>query len=133
MFPFPSKLVRVGLVVAALGSLIPLPVLASNLYGAFAYSRSTGKYGYSLNYTDSSFARSQAIIACENIAGAGDCASLFWFSNGCGSLVKGQNKAAMPGIGWGSTRQTAETMALDDCNNRNGQSCLVIETVCTGN
>lgn len=120
-----------GTLASALASVaLVAPALASPFYGAFAYSRSTGKYGYAFNYSIRELAESEALIACESNARQGDCQLLFWFGNGCGALVR-DGPSTRLGTGWGDTPNQANARALQDCAASGGEACAVLETVCT--
>jgi len=127
--------VLTGTLASALaGGALVAPAAASPFYGAFAYSPSTGHYGYAFNYSIRDLAQSEALIACESNARRGDCQLLFWFGNGCGTLVRDGRSAlqgATLGTGWGDTPNQANAQALQDCSARGGQACTVLETVCT--
>ena len=74
----------VAIVVAAF-SLYPAEARA-DLYGAIAYSSSTGRYGHSYDFGSRSEAEDYARSKC----GSGDCAIKVWFKNACGALAVGR-------------------------------------------
>lgn len=97
-------------------------------FGAIAYSSATGSHGYSYDYATSQAASNAALRACENYSGTGDCKSLVVFRNACGALAQASNNAA--GSGWGVDRPTAESYALQSCN-QYGPNCKIIRWSCT--
>jgi hypothetical protein len=108
---------------------------STDRYGAIAYSPSTGAYGYANNYTAQNRAESQALIACEASAEAGDCEVRVWFRNACGALARDrQNPIANSyiGTGWHRSQPTAETEALQVCEANGGRQCRVLHSLCTG-
>jgi Domain of unknown function (DUF4189) len=82
---------------------------ASRMYGAIAYSPSTGRSGYSDHYPNSVRADARALAEC----GMADCKVAAWFYNHCGALATG----------------AAEALAT--CR-RFGAGCRVAFTHCSG-
>ncbi|BAW97885.1 hypothetical protein NIES970_28480 (plasmid) [[Synechococcus] sp. NIES-970] len=106
------------------------PVLAQNYFGAISYSPKTGTYGYSYDYSNQQAAINIAQNQCNQRSnGTGDCESLVWFSNACGSLAVASNGSY--GSGWGENPDLAEYYAIDTCSDYGGYDCAVLETVCT--
>ncbi len=109
-------------------SLSTQSALASDNFGAIAYSSYTGSHGYSYNYATRQAAEIRALRECESYAGSGDCQVFVWFQNGCGALAKATDGAA--GSGWGVDRGTAEYHALESCR-QYGRDCKIIRWACT--
>lgn len=98
---------------------------ADDNYGAIAYSKSTGNYGYSHDYSSRSQAEQAALGECKS----GDCQIKCWFKNSCGALAKAGNGAL--GYSWAaSDRQEAERVALEQCRQR-GSNCHIVCWACT--
>ena len=95
-------------------------------FGAIAYSKSTGKTGYSYGYNDIQTANQRAINGC----GESDCEVTAVFWNGCGALAKGRNGST----GWATagSRCEAESKALRECNSVDSD-CKVICWACSKN
>jgi serine/threonine-protein kinase len=95
-------------------------------FGAIAYSKSTGKTGYSYGYNDIQSANQRATNGC----GESDCEvnAVFW--NGCGALAKGRDG----GTAWATagSRSAAESRALRECNSVDSD-CKIICWACSGN
>ena len=121
----------IGLGMVSLGGY----ALATELYGAIAYSKSTGSHGYALNYSLQELAENQAIIACEDAAESGDCTVLLWFRNACGALARHRRTpvaASNIGTGWGQSRSEAEAKAQRVCRENGGEDCDIVRSECTG-
>jgi hypothetical protein len=81
------------------------------IYGAIAYSRKNGAYGYSHGWKNQKEAEKVAIKNCkENGKG---CKSEVWFYNSCGAVASDGKH-----VTWGqaSTPRAAMQQALDKCN-----------------
>jgi len=99
--------------------------LADDTYGAIAYSKSTGTYGYSYDYASRSEAEQAALSHCKR----DDCEIKSWFKNSCGALAKAGNGAL--GYSWAAAnRQEAESIALEQCRKR-GSNCRILCWACT--
>jgi hypothetical protein len=53
-------------------------------WGALAYSKSTGRYGFAYDFASQSQAINSAVERCK----ARDCQAVVWFVNGCGAFAK---------------------------------------------
>lgn len=105
------------------------PAAAQSYYGAISYSPSTRMYGYSYDYGDKYQAIDAAQQECNEYSNwSGDCESLVWFGNACGSLATAPDGSY--GSGWGENARTAEYYALDTCD-QYGYDCQLVETICT--
>ena len=94
-------------------------------FGAIAYSRSTGAYGYSYKYANRAEAEKRAIQEC----GKNDCEVAAWFFNNCGALVTGSNGAW--GAGYGDNERTAQVAARARCAKEGGTNCEIKFTQCS--
>jgi hypothetical protein len=95
-------------------------------FGSIAYSKSTGRSGYSYGYSDLNSANNDARSRC----GQDDCEVMVVFWNGCGALAKGSDGS----LGWGTagSRAGAESRALQECNS-SGSNCEIVCWACSGN
>jgi len=98
---------------------------AEDLNGAIAYSRSTGSYGYSIDYATRIEAENEALGQC----GWGDCEVLVWFQNNCAALSKGHKGI---GYAYGATVDEAEAIALDKCTDYT-YDCEIVCSICNSN
>lgn len=81
------------------------------IYGAIAYSKENGAYGYSHGWTNQEKAEKIALTNCSK-HGPG-CKSVVWFYNSCGAVVSDGKY-----VTWGQadSAQIAMKQALDKCN-----------------
>jgi serine/threonine-protein kinase len=85
----------------------------SKIYGAIAYSRKNGAYGYSHGWTNRKQAEKVALKNCrENGKG---CKPAVWFYNSCGAVASDGRH-----VTWGqaSTAGAAMQQALEKCNKK---------------
>lgn len=94
-------------------------------FGAIAYSRSAGAYGWSNDYPSQDAAQSLALENCRKHAS--DCSIVLWYSNACGALAVGSNAY---GSAWGVDQPTAEREALQRCSQLTS-NCSVKRWACT--
>ena len=95
---------------------------AQNKFGAIAYNKSSGRYGYSYNYNSRGEAEDRALSECT-----GSCDIVVWFKNACGALATGNGGW---GAAWAPSRRGAENKAVDACS-EHANNCSVIRWVCT--
>jgi len=121
-----SRAVAMGCACLFVGLFVGIEVAAAaDVFGAIAYSKSTGKWGYSYDYSSREEAESAAVGNCDR----NDCVVKSWFKNSCGALAKASNKAL--GYSWGAPdRERAERIALSKCRER-GSRCRIITWACT--
>jgi hypothetical protein len=98
------------------------------LYGAIAYSPSTGVWGTAARHGSQAAAIQRALHECRNRGGA-DCTSEpLWFrSPSCGALAGGQGKWALSHAG---SREGANRSAIAACQQRGSAPCAVKAAVC---
>ncbi len=115
--------------VLALITALALPAMATSaaadgLFGAMAFSPSTGKVGVGFNFPTKGEAATEAVTRC----GVGDCDAVVVFPN-CGAVAVGD------GFGMGfsadNSAAKAEETALANCSGYTS-NCLIIETRCNG-
>jgi hypothetical protein len=100
-------------------SLVPLP----SFYGAIAYDRQGGAYGFAYDQPSPVVAGRRALDRC----GSPGCALVLEFADGCGAYATGPNAAA--GAGSDYTRTMAEDRALAQCRSAGG-NCQVKVWAC---
>lgn len=126
-----GNLSRAAAAVLALG-VVAAPGAAQaqsgNIYGAIAYSNTTGVYGYSHNYPNRGSAQSRALGECHAGGGGGACQVVIWFYNACGAIATGSSYGW--GAGYAPTRQQASSIAMGYCR-QNDYDCRVRQTVCS--
>ena len=90
--------------------------------GAVAYSPATKAGAIVVNYGSQSEANSDALLQC----GYGTCSVVHEFSgNGtCGSIAVDYNNGAW-GVSSASNKESADTRAVRDCQNRGGTACII--------
>ena len=117
-----------GLFLACIIALVVGAVQAQayDRYGAIAYSKSTGQYGYSYDYSTETMAKAQALSNCGDVS----CHVYVWFRNACGALAKADNGDL--GWGWSGSRGGAEARAIAKCQSVSGRSCNIVCWTCTG-
>lgn len=93
-------------------------------YGAIAYSRKDGAYGYSNSQDSQKEAEDLALNYCKE--NGAKCRSMIWFQNSCGAVAAAGRKT-----GWGQadTEEEAQTKALKDCGKKN---CEIKVAHCSG-
>lgn len=98
---------------------------AQDMYGAIAYSPSSGAHGYAYDYASQAGAEDRALDECRSY-GEG-CQNVMWFRNACGALAVGPDGW---GSDWGEDRSRAENKAINACQ-QHSSNCQVIRWVCT--
>lgn len=83
-------------------------------YGAIAYSRKDGGYGFSHGQESQKQAENMAMEYCKQ--NGERCRSMVWFQNSCGAVAAIGRKT-----GWGhaDTEYEAQDKALKDCGKKN--------------
>lgn len=100
---------------------------AQSLYGAIAFSDSTGAYGFSFQYRTRSGAELRAVDECTK-RGARDCEAKVWF-RGCGSLAVGPDNVY--GSAFADSKSEARDLAIGYCQEQSGgRSCVSKVAVC---
>ncbi|MCW1917636.1 DUF4189 domain-containing protein [Rhodobacter sp. KR11] len=112
---------RFGLVLAcAIG--FGAPVSAADLFGAIAFSPSTGKVGGGWNFASKEDASGEAVTQC----GVGDCASVVVFPS-CGAVAVGDGYGM--GFSADGAAAKAEETALANCSGYTA-NCLITMSFC---
>ena len=103
-------------------SVAAAPAMAENLFGAIAFSPSTGQYGWAKNQTVDTGAADEAVSGC----GVDDCESVVVFAN-CAALSVGDGYGM--GFSKAKTLAKAEDAALSKCDEFT-TNCIVSTSVC---
>jgi serine/threonine-protein kinase len=111
--------------VASAAMTAPVAALADDLYGAIAYSSTTGSYGWSTGFNTRRAAEREALGNCGDRAR--DCEVATYFKNACGSLAAGSNGGW--GANWGGHMGEAERKAMKICK-QNDSGCSIVVTKC---
>jgi hypothetical protein len=98
------------------------PARAADLFGAIAFSPTTGKVGTGWNFGAKAEASTEAVNQC----GSGDCDTVVVFPN-CGAIAVGDGF----GMGFSADRSVAksEETALQNCTGYT-TNCLIIQSFC---
>ena len=102
------------------------PAKAEKLFGAIAFSASTGKVGGGWNYAAKKAATSEAVTQC----GAGDCDTVVVFPN-CGAIAVGDGY----GMGFSADKSVAKSVgkaedaALAKCDEFT-TNCIISASIC---
>jgi serine/threonine-protein kinase len=98
---------------------------SSDKYAAIAYSPSTGKYGYSYNYTSQAGAQRRALAQLN----ANDAKLVAWSRNSYCALAKGKDNSY--GAAYGTTASQARSRALSECQ-KHSKECSIVVCVYSG-
>lgn len=88
-------------------------------FGALAYHRASGNFGYAVNAKTSRAAKLEALRQC----GHPQCEVVASLRNSCGALASGAKRFV---VAHGVTRQEAQTKALRKC----GERCEIAGWAC---
>jgi hypothetical protein len=94
-------------------------------YGAIAYSRRTGHYGYWKGANSRAAAERRALDACVGR----DCRIEVWFRNSCGALATAEGGQI---VGWAhdTSLEEAQEQAVRNCRHEGGRRCRVLISAC---
>lgn len=109
-----------ALVILAAGTAV-----SADNFGAIAFSKSTGAYGFSYDHQSRRDAEAGAMNECRSRSRG--CAVAIWFKNACGSVATGPNGW---GSAWAGSRGNAEQAALVNCS-KHTRNCKVLAWTCT--
>ncbi len=98
------------------------PAAAGKLFGAIAFSPSSGKVGLGFNFASKGEASTEAVTQC----GVGDCSAVVVFPN-CGAVAVGDGY----GMGFSADKSAAkaEDTALANCSGYT-KNCLIVQSYC---
>ena len=100
-----------------------------DLWGAIAWSKSTGGWGVSWKFSTQQAAKDYAMGQCAK-SGAKDCAVNTLIANNlCTSLAISQPEKVF-GIGLSGVTDFATTVATYNCQHTGGRSCKIVSTFC---
>ena len=114
-----SALLIASTVALSLGA---APAMAEKVFGAIAFSASTGKFGWVKNTADKAAAQSEAVAQC----GVDDCDTVVTFPN-CAAMSVGDGF----GMGFSADKSVtkAEETALAQCDGFT-TSCIISASFC---
>lgn len=117
-----SNRLAVAVITALALPVLALPAFADGLFGAMAFSPSTGKVGVGYNFASKGEASGEAVSQC----GVGDCDTVVIFPN-CGAVAVGDGY----GMGFSADKSAskAEETALSNCSGYTS-NCLIIQSYC---
>ena len=97
-------------------------------YGAIAYGRNSGAYGFSHSWDSEAKAES---VAMENCGKHGtDCEVMVWFERKCGA-VAARSDSTVAYWGLGNSDGEARSVAMNRCAKDNGSQCEVKVSQCS--
>lgn len=121
MFSISRSALALALTVG-MGFALPLPAAAADLFGAIAFSPSTGKVGGGWNFATKAQATGEAVKQC----GVGDCSAVVTFPH-CGAVAVGDGYGM--GFSADKTAAKAEETALANCSGYTS-NCLITMSFC---
>jgi hypothetical protein len=96
-------------------------------YGAIAYGRGSGAFGYSFHWGSRDKAEQ---VALQNCAQHGDdCEVMVWFDRRCGAVAASDEQDAYWGLGDGDA--AARDAAMSECAKAGGHSCEIQVSQCS--
>ena len=96
-------------------------------YGAIAYGRKSGAWGYSDHWNSEQKAESVAMANCAQ--NGNDCEVMVWFRNECGAVASDQADEAFWAIGDGEG--VANENVLNACAKGGGKGCKIEVSQCS--
>ncbi|HEV8015918.1 MAG TPA: DUF4189 domain-containing protein [Stellaceae bacterium] len=96
-------------------------------YGAIAYGRKSGAWGYSYNWDTKEDAENNALKNCA--ANGDDCEVTVWYQHECGAVASAAGDAAYWGVGDGTGDAGAN--ALASCKKDGGKNCKIEVAQCS--
>jgi hypothetical protein len=90
-------------------------------YGAIAYGRTSGAWGYSQRWGSQAKAESAAMQRCKERGD--DCEVMVWFDRKCGAVVASEGATAFWGLGDSEAQARAD--ATNKCAQSGGKTCKV--------
>ena len=103
------------------------PSAPADSYGAIAYGKTSGAWGFSYSWASRAKAES---VASQNCAqNAKDCQVVVWFNHKCGAVAADQGNETYWGIG--DTVSQAQAVAQKTCVKGGGKSCEVKVSQCS--
>ncbi len=103
------------------------PSAPAHSYGAIAYGRKSGAWGYSFHWDNRAKAQSVAMKNCAQQAQ--DCEVTVWFDRKCGAVAADAGPTAFWGIGDGAGQ--ARAAALNECMKAGSKGCKVQVSQCS--
>jgi hypothetical protein len=103
------------------------PAPASPNYGAIAYDRKSGAWGYSYNWDTRQQAENNALANCKK--NSRNCEVMVWYQRECGAVVSAAGNNAYWGTGDGTG--AAGQNALASCRKDGGKDCKIEVEQCS--
>ena len=100
------------------------PPSDADTYGAIAYNKNTGRYGWSTNYKTQDEANDRALDEC----GRGCRVVMRFWGEYRGALARGDNSAW--GATSGPTDEGTRRTAIETCRKYRGTNCSVLVSAC---
>ena len=97
-------------------------------FGAFAYSKTTGKFGWAANFPTQWGAQNEAMNNCS--AAATDCINLMWFADTCAALATSTSDKSHYGWAWTANASIARANAQTECS-KYAPDCVVKAHICS--
>jgi hypothetical protein len=97
-------------------------------FGAIAYGRHSGAWGYSYNWDTQKEAEENALAQCKKNDGP-DCEVMVWYQRECGAVASADGDKAYWGIGDGGGAAGAN--ALASCKKDGGKNCDIQVEKCS--
>ena len=100
-------------------------------FGALAFGRKSGAYGYAFNKNSEAAASAFALQKCAEHGD--DCEVMVTFSEACAALAAGHNgEASVTASVIRDTKEEAQSKALAQCQENGGEGCEVQVWSCSG-
>jgi hypothetical protein len=103
------------------------PAPARPNFGAIAYGRKSGAWGYSYDYDSQAQAEHAAMQNCAK--NGDDCEVMVWYQRECGAVASAAGDAAYWGVGDGTGDAGAK--ALASCKKDGGKNCKIEVEECS--
>jgi hypothetical protein len=116
------KLILAGVVVLLISA--SMAADSDDRYGAIAYGRHSGRYGYATERHSRRAAEELALRNCDSR----DCEIKVWFRNSSGALAVGHDR--ITGWSYSTGRRDARERAMDNCR-RNTRDCRIVIETCS--
>lgn len=112
--------------VLALSAMVASPLLAKDMYGALAYSKADGAWGWWADATTQAAASKNALAKCSEHSSGCEVVLEFW--NTCAAFATGSGGS----YGWahGPDENQVQSKAVDFCS-EHGSGCEVRVWACT--
>jgi hypothetical protein len=103
------------------------PSAPAHSYGAIAYGRKSGAYGYSFSWADRKKAEATAMRNCGQHGD--DCEVAIWFDRRCGAVSADAGPTEFWGLGMDISAARAD--AMNKCRKTGSKSCEIQASQCS--